>query len=79
MIHQATVPRVVRESGIAFTGHPIIHQVYHPDRGWRRYSYNKHISGAWCRNHLVPEGITHVQLTDGFHFADFAVTEPLRR
>lgn len=46
MIYQAMIPRVGRNSGTAFTWPPIIHQVYHPDRGWRRYSYNKRISGA---------------------------------
>ncbi len=78
MTHQATIPRAVRESGVVFTRHPIINQVFYPDRGWRRYNLKKRISGAWCQNHLLPEGVTHVQITDGFHFADFTVKELLK-
>ena len=79
----AHVPQAVIASGINFSRHPIIAQAFTPSAGWKIYPMNKRISRAWVRSHLVPDGITHVQLTDAGergkpgHYADFSVSELL--
>lgn len=82
--HSAQMPEVVRDSGIEFVRHPIIAEVFTSGTGWKTYSIKKRISRSWVRNHLVPDGITHIQLTDATgrgrpgHYADFSVLELLQ-
>jgi hypothetical protein len=63
-----------------------IAQVYRPtgdaqgrNRGWKRWPGGKRISISYARRHLLTDGVTHVQLTDGARFADFTLREVLRR
>ena len=57
--------------------HPVIVAAYTPQKGWKRYGYNKRISGAWARK-MRSEGITAVTLQVGEVRADFQVKELTR-
>jgi hypothetical protein len=79
MAAAAQVPPLVAAYFGPDAAHPTIHAAFIPGRGWRRYPFDKRISVAWARQHLVPDGVTHIQLTDGTRYADFAVNELLSR
>lgn len=82
---QAQVPTVAKDYfgswGIDTSDHryhPVITQVYREDVGWRSYPIRKRVSRSWIRRHLVPEGVTRVQLSAGDRHPDFSVKELLR-
>lgn len=89
--HRATVPAAVRRAYPTLTGHPLIVEVFHPDRGWLtlrglpihidRYvkgTYRKRISPS-CARKLHQEGVTAIALDlgDG-RVADFQTRELAR-
>lgn len=80
--HQIQVPPTAalyfRRLGVDLLNqHPVIHQEYVPDQGWRGYSFRKRASASWLRKRRADCGVTHVQLSCGGHNADFSVTELL--
>ena len=59
-------------------GHPLIRQVFYPDRGWRSHPLRKRVSGNELRK-LRREGATHVgvSLPDGAGVSDWSIKELL--
>lgn len=78
--HQSQVPSLVQKyiDGVAvdstFGIHPIVSQIFIPDRGWKRYPIRKRVSRSWARKAKL-EGVTDVQLSWGRHLADFRIKE----
>ena len=56
------------------TEEPVIHQVFHPQVGWRSWGLNKRLSGRDVRA-LRRQGYTSVALRAGDHTADFSLRE----
>jgi hypothetical protein len=83
--HQGQIPPVAIEYftlvGVDVTSfygaHPLITQVFIPEKGWRRHGFNKRVSQHWLRK-LRAEGVTHVTLSVGGYNPDFSVAELLR-
>lgn len=75
-MHQSKVPEpaVSYFARFGVVEHPIIGQVYHPDRGWYAHPLHKRVSGSEIRR-LRHAGNTHVRLDAGGHLADFQLRE----
>ena len=78
MSHQAKIPTVAVDYFGWHTEHPVVRQVFRPDRGWTRYPWRKRVSGNEVRK-LRAEGVTAVQLASDGRLADFDIIELSRR
>jgi hypothetical protein len=78
--HQAKVPPVATEYFAQYEAdqdareHPIIGQVFYPERGWRRQVFKKRVSRSWLLK-LRSDGATAVMLSAYGHDVDFTIAE----
>lgn len=76
MGYSSETPRVVADyfGEAARTNHPIIRQIFYPEKGWRRMRMNKRITASYARS-LKKEGATAVMVAIGARAADFRIAE----